>query len=193
MIPEGASALEPPPAAADEDDVLVYNTTDEEPGLDLKALFRELARQIHPDYASDAADALHRTRLMAQANDAFRRHDTDMLQRMLNGHNSHRPANAAAELDRVLAQLARMQRDIVRIDTQLRVLRHSELARLQDRVIAAAGKGRDLLADMAARVKGNIGMAMRRYELDLVRKKRKEAVLDPLPFLSAETDVTTRQ
>ncbi len=160
---------------------------DPEASLDLKTLFRELARRIHPDFASDAADAEHRNRLMAQANDAFRRRDTDMLQRMLNGHDAtDTHTTTAAKLARVRAQSARVEQDIAKIDVEITTLTHSELAKLQQRTLAAAQKGRDLLAEMAARVKGNIGIAMRRYELDLERKKRNQPALDPTSFLSAE-------
>ncbi len=39
--------------------------------LDLKSLFREVAKRIHPDRARSAHDELHRNHLMAQANAAF--------------------------------------------------------------------------------------------------------------------------
>jgi hypothetical protein len=60
------------------------------------------------------------------------------------------------------------------------------MAQLRERTLLAAAKGRDLLAELAARVKGNIGNAMRRYELDLGRIRRKEAIFNPAPLLTAE-------
>ena len=162
--------------------------------VDLRAIFRELARRIHPDFASDTTDAVHRNRLMAQANDAFRRKDADMLQRMLHGHDAHDlHATTADKLARVAAQLKSVGDGITRVDAEFEALAHSELAKLRQRTHAAAEKGRDLLAEMAARVKGNIGMAMRRYELDLERRKRKQAPLDPTSFLSAEAPTPTRR
>jgi hypothetical protein len=61
------------------------------------------------------------------------------------------------------------------------------MADLHRRTALAAQRGSDLLAEMAARVKGSIGIAMRRYELDLGRLRRKEAAFNPEPLLSAET------
>lgn len=185
LLPEDFGTPEPQP-----DDLTVDSSPrseDAQPALDLKALFRELAKRIHPDFSTGQADAEHRTRLMAEANDAFRRKDADMLQRMLHGHDGtdyHDPASD--KLARILAQLERVEQDILRIEAETEALTHSELAGLQQRTIAAAAKGQDLLAEMAARVKGNIGMAMRRYELDFERRKRKQPAFDPSSLLSAE-------
>ncbi len=186
LLPGGADPPEPEAKA------LAQNRGTEDGGdldaaIDLKALFRELAKRIHPDFSRGEADAQQRTRLMAQANDAFRRQDAGMLQRMLNGHEAQSSIESTTEqLARVLEQLAHVERDITRIDAEIDALTHSELARLQQRVLLAAQGGRDLLAEMAARVKGNIGMAMRRYELDLERRKRKQPAFDPTSLLSAE-------
>ena len=67
------------------------------------------------------------------------------------------------------------------------------MADLQRRTIAAAAHGRDLLAEMAARVKGSIGIAMRRFELDSARARRKQPPLDPSQFLTAELAPDTRK
>jgi hypothetical protein len=158
------------------------------PTLDLKSLFREVAKRIHPDFARNHLDAAHRTYLMTQANDAYLRNDAAVLQRMLNGHD------AAAEPDRIATQLARTDAqiqqtaaDLTAIDAELETLAQSEMAQLQQRSILAATKGQDLLADLAARVKGRISLAMRRYEFDAARLKRNQGPFDPPPLLSAET------
>jgi DNA repair exonuclease SbcCD ATPase subunit len=155
---------------------------------DLRALFRELAKRIHPDFARDAADERHRTQLMAQANDALLRNDPDLLHRMLHGHDlpHDHTASPAAELARTHQLLEHLQTDLATLDAELRALRGSEMADLRSRTAEAALAGRDLLAELAAQVKGRIGIAMRRYELDLGRHRRKEAAFNPEPLLSAE-------
>jgi hypothetical protein len=60
------------------------------------------------------------------------------------------------------------------------------MADLRDRTVTAALEGRDLLAELAARVKGSIGIAMRRYELELGRIRRKQPAFNPEPLLTAE-------
>jgi hypothetical protein len=155
--------------------------------LDLKALFREVAKRIHPDFARNRLDADRRTHLMAQANDAYNRSDAAVLQRMLNGHDaSSEPGSIAACLAHTHAQIQQAAADIAAIDAEIEALAQSEMAQLQERSILAAAKGQDLLAGLAARVKGRISLAMRRYEFDVARLKRKQAPFDPTPLLSAE-------
>ena len=159
--------------------------------LDLRNLFRELAKRIHPDFATDHHDERHRTHLMAQANAAFRREDAATLQRMLNGYDPSTGAwsheDIAATLARTLTQIEQAKADTATLNTEIEALAQSEMAQLQQRTIAAALQGRDLLAELAARVKGNIGLAMRRFELDSARARRNQPSLDPTPLLSAET------
>jgi hypothetical protein len=155
----------------------------------LKQLFRELARLIHPDHAYDAADERRRTRLMAQANDAYRREDAATLRRLLHGYDAQ-PAptsrdQLAVDLERAWAQLRLVEADIALVDEALAELQGSEMSQLEQAVLAAAGDGRDLLAEMAARVKGRIGMAMRTYDLDLSRIKRPNRGLGVESVLSA--------
>ena len=165
-----------------------------ESALDLKALFREVAKRIHPDFAVDDHDERQRTRLMAQANEAFRREDVGLLQRMLNGYDpatdSWSSEDAAAALARTLEQMDRVRVDTVAIDVEIETLGRSEMAELERRTIAAAGEGRDLLAELAARVKGSIGLAMRRFELDSIRARRGEARFDPSTLVTAEEPVS---
>jgi hypothetical protein len=158
--------------------------------LHLKALFREVAKRIHPDHARDPRDEQRRTHLMAQANAALLREDADLLQRMFHGYdpstNSGDDRTIAAQLERLTQQIAQSKQDILNIDATIEALTHSEMAQLQARTLHAATHGRDLLAELAARVKGSIGIAMRRYELDLVRIRRKQPAFNPAPLLTAE-------
>jgi hypothetical protein len=158
--------------------------------LDLKALFREVAKRIHPDRARNAHDELHRNHLMSQANAAFLRDDADLLQRMLNGYDpstdSGDDLTTAAQLVRLTEQIAQSKQDILDLDAEIEALSHSEMADLRDRTTRAATHGRDLLAELAARVKGSIGIAMRRYELDRARIRRQQPAFNPEPLLTAE-------
>jgi hypothetical protein len=163
--------------------------------LDLKSLFRELAKRIHPDRAHSHRDELRRNHLMSQANAAFLRADADLLQRMLNGYDpstdSGDDPSPAAKLARLTEQIAQTQLDIATIDAEIAALTTSEMADLRDRTVLAAIEGRDLLAELAARVKGSIGIAMRRYELELGRIRRKQPAFNPEPLLTAEQTPST--
>lgn len=188
------NAPSPTTAATDQHDPPLITAAEPEPPqvfFDLKALFREVAKRIHPDFARDRHDELHRTHLMAQANDAFRRDDAAILHRMLNGYDPSTDSgdvrDPAAELPRIATQIEQATDDIAIIDAEIEALAQSEMAQLKQRTTDAALQGRDLLAELAARVKGRIGIAMRRYELDLGRIRRNQPAFDPSPLLSAET------
>ena len=180
-----------------------YDIPDDEPAppqpaarpdeLSLRTLFRELARRIHPDHATSAADELRRTRLMAQANDALQRRDRRMLERLLNGFEEARPATSIeAELEHTRALLRDVAADMDHVRREHDALATSELARLEAEVLAASRDGRDLLAETAARIQGRIGLAMRAYELDLDRIQRPPRGLRVEQVLSAE-QAPTRQ
>ena len=125
---------------------------------------------------------------MAQANDALRREDAALLHRMVRGHDlPHHTVNPAAELAATNNLIQQLQQDLAALDAELAELAQSEMADLRNRTIAAAESGHDLLAEHAAQVKGRIGIAMRRYELDAARIRRNEALFNPNPLLSAES------
>jgi hypothetical protein len=109
--------------------------------LDLKTLYRQLARRIHHDPALSPAEALTHT----------------------------------------LTQITQTEQDLTRIAAELHDLAHSEMASLERRTLAAAAEGHDLLAELAARVKGSIGVAIGQYERDLARFKRKQSAPAPPP------------
>lgn len=165
---------------------------DPRPGLTLRMVFRELALRIHPDHATDPADELRRTRLMAQANDAFRRKDLRILRRMLHGFDvditaRHTSAEQLAEdLADTRAALAATRQHLAAAEADHAALATSQLANLERDALAAALRGRDLLAEMAARVQGRIGIAMRQYDLDLSRIKRPSKGVPVESLLTAE-------
>lgn len=184
-----------PPAQEPEaaDDTLETAPVPADPGA-LKLLYRDLVKLIHPDFAADAADEARRTRLMAQANDAFRRDDAAALRRMLNGYDPAVVLNSAGavreEVTRLMALLFQVTQDVEAVDLQIEELQASDSARLRLRAFEAARQGRDILAEMAARVNGSIGLAMRRYELDLTRVARPANGPSVASLVTAETSRT---
>jgi hypothetical protein len=164
------------------------------PALDplvLKAAFRDLVKLLHPDFANDPEDEQRRNHLMALANDAYAREDLHALRRMLTGYDPAIDLSSARsshdEAVRLSAVIFQVTQDLEAVNLQIEELHRSESAKLQQRVLEAARQGRDLLAEMAARVNGSIGLAMRRYELDLSRKQRPSQGVAVESLLSAET------
>lgn len=140
-----------------------------DPPPSLKTLFRDVAKRIHPDFARDDAEQKHFTLLMARANQAYSRGDTETLQRLL---DDHREINASiagedvtAELLRITRQIQHAERDIATLDAERHTLLGGEVAQLHLDAETAAREHRDLLTELATSLREQIADAKRRFEL----------------------------
>jgi hypothetical protein len=128
------------------------------PTQDVKKLFRQVAQKIHPDRARDEGDRHWRTRLMAEANRAYRNGDAHTLREVLSVWEEGRaiaelaPQGAAA----LEQQLERLRRRLMEIQDALDRLLGSRLYELLLAERMARRQGRDLLAEMSAQVDGQI-------------------------------------
>lgn len=139
-----------------------------EPPPNLKTLFREVAKRIHPDFARDNAEQKHFTLLMARANQAYSRGDIEALQRLLDDHAeinaSGTGETVAAELLRITRQIQHAERDIAILDAEQHTLLSSEIAQLHLEAEAAAREHRDLLTELATSLREQIADAKYRFE-----------------------------
>lgn len=137
------------------------------PSNDLKKRFRQLAQKIHPDRATDETDRCWRTQLMSEANRAYRAGDAsgldEVLSLWLEGHTSSfaaaPPASTFAGAEKLAAEVARMRRRIATIVAELDRLYGSKLYELFAAARMAERQGRDLLAEMAKKIDGQIARA----------------------------------
>lgn len=140
-----------------------------DPPPSLKTLFRDVAKRIHPDFARDNAEQKHFTLLMARANQAYSRGDTETLQRILDDYreinSSIADEGTAAELLRITRQIQHAERDIAALDAERHTLFTSDLAQLHLDAEAAAREHRDLLTELAASLREQIANAQHRFEL----------------------------
>jgi hypothetical protein len=158
-------------ARANETYNAAYNVEDapEEfaPTAALKALFREVAKRIHPDFARDAEEQEHFTRLMARANAAYSRGESETLERMLDDHREislgFQAEGAAAELERTARQAVHAERDLAALDSEREALLAGEIASMRIDAEAARRDGRDLLAELAAGLRDKVSDAERRF------------------------------
>ncbi len=138
----------------------------EPPTDEIKQLFREVAKAIHPDLATSEADRRERERLMAAANEAYRNRDIARLRQILADWRASPHTvvgdDVGAQLVRALRSLARVRSRIEAIDHQLDMLRASEICILKRRVDEAFAAGNDLLADLASDLDERIAAASSR-------------------------------
>ncbi len=162
-------------AQADESDSAVHGEAAKAqefiPSAELKSQFREVAKRVHPDLATDEADRQRRDQLMSEANAAYQRGDAEALRRILEEYESSpesvRGAGIGADLVRVLRQLKQVRDRIAAIILEAANLAETEIAKLKAKADIAAIEGRDLLAEMAASVQGRVNVAKQRYEMVL--------------------------
>ena len=146
---------------------------DFDPSPSLKTLFREVAKRIHPDFASDEAEQKHFTLLMTRANHAYSCGDAETLQRLLDDHLEVN-ASVADEGDglallRLVRQIQHVERDIAALDREHQALLGSEIGQLYTDAEAASHEDRDLLAELGASLHERIADAQ--YRLEFVNRQ----------------------
>jgi hypothetical protein len=137
------------------------------PPPSLKNLYREVARRIHPDLATDEADRAKRQKLMAEANRAYENGDEARLRVILEEYESSPESvpgqGAGAELVRVIRKIAQVRRRLAEIQSETDQLRTSDLFELKKKVEEVTSQGRDILNEMATAIQSQI--AERQAEL----------------------------
>ncbi|MBL8492036.1 MAG: hypothetical protein JNM82_14745, partial [Rhodocyclaceae bacterium] len=129
------------------------------PSGDLKRLFRRIAQRIHPDRGRDDDDRAWRTRLMAEANRAYRRGDRAGLEEILalweegGGASPASARDGGAELE---AQVMRLRSRLAEIQREMEAVFSSRLYELFQAARLAERQGRDLLQEMANRLDAEI-------------------------------------
>jgi hypothetical protein len=145
------------------------------PGIELKSLYREVAKRVHPDLATDYADREKRERLMKAANRAYQRGDADALRKILDeaetSPESVLGTGVAADLVRVIRQIRQLKNRQSQIELEIGALSESDIARLKAKAEEAVKQGNDLLAQMAADLTGRIKAARQRYETHTTKGK----------------------
>ncbi|MGA7090524.1 MAG: hypothetical protein WBF56_14200 [Candidatus Acidiferrales bacterium] len=160
-------------ARADETKFTAGEQTGDEPGAfesspEMKRLYRDVAKRIHPDLASERADRIRRQHLMAEANAAYERGDQAALQTILAKYESSPEAvqgeGAGAELVRAIRRISQARSRLGEIEAEMQELLRSDLYQLRWRVEEAQKHGRDVLREMTDKVEEQIGQAKRRLE-----------------------------
>jgi len=135
---------------------------------EMKRLYRDVAKRIHPDLTSDRDDRAKRQQLMAEANQAYEQGDEAQLVKILNQYEcspeSVKGEGPGAELVRVIRRLSQARGRLAEIEAELQQLVRTDLYQLKERVIDAEKAGRDVLREMTAKVDAQIVQARERLE-----------------------------
>jgi hypothetical protein len=124
------------------------------PTGDIKKLFRDAAKRMHPDLAGDEDARGHAEAFMKRVNAAYRAGDAEGIADLVRQWDAS-PFGAGSEDDdarsaRATRRVGALGDAVSRAEQRLEDLRASELAQLMERAMTAAAAGGDLLADMRA-------------------------------------------
>jgi DnaJ-domain-containing protein 1 len=123
------------------------------PSEDIKKLYREVAKRIHPDLTTDPTEKALRQDLMAEANQAYETGDIEALRAILykweSNPESVKGEGVAADLIRVIRKLAQCRERLREIKQEMEAVKETELYSLKCQADLAQEEGQDLLAVMA--------------------------------------------
>jgi DnaJ-domain-containing protein 1 len=133
---------------------------DFKPSADLKKLYREVAKRIHPDLTTDEKERARRHEIMAEANRAYENGDETKLRSILDEWESSpdtvKGEGVGAELVRLIRKVHQVERRLDEIGEQLTQLKTSEISQLKAKVEEVAKDGRDLLREMAVNLDSEV-------------------------------------
>jgi hypothetical protein len=115
------------------------------PTDDLKTLFRDAAKRMHPDLQRDDAGRGHAEAFMKRLNQAYAKGDAEAIGNLVRQWETSPYAVAAPT--RTSPALAAA---VVQAEQRLDEVRETDLAKLMERALMASMQGRDLLAELRA-------------------------------------------
>jgi hypothetical protein len=144
------------------------DSTTFKPSEELRALYREAAKNIHPDLATNDADREIRNQWMAEINAAYQAGDEERLAALLKKWRSSPEAvqgnGLSALLERTMRKIARIKDRLKAIKAEMDHLKDTFAFSLRRQMQAAEKEGRDLLDEMAAKIEKQIQRKQRMLE-----------------------------
>ncbi len=127
-----------------------------QPTKEIKELYREIAKKIHPDLAVDDEDRERRTKIMADVNQAYRDGDYERLETILRewetSPESIEGEDVGSKLVRTIRMIARVKERLTQIEQEIHRLNSTPIYELKLKVEEASGQGRDLFQEMVEQV-----------------------------------------
>ena len=97
---------------------------------ELKSMFRDAAKKIHPDLADDEQDRELRTRLMADLNEAYAKGDKDAIRNIVDQYNASEDAvqgeGVGYDLMRMIRRLYKIRNHITELESMKASLEQSD-------------------------------------------------------------------
>jgi DnaJ-domain-containing protein 1 len=146
---------------------------DFKPSEDIKKIYRQVAKLIHPDLTTDLIEKTVRQQLMAEANEAYEEGNIEKLRSILhswkNREKEIQGEGVGAKLIRIIRKIAQCRERLKNIHQEIEDIERTELYQLQLEVSAAKINGKNILVEIARDLDRQINEAQK----DLIRIKEK--------------------
>jgi hypothetical protein len=134
----------------------------------VRKLFRDVAKAIHPDLASDADARDRRHSLMIEANRAYALGDEEQLRAILQTWERSPEAVQGSDEEamrlRLVRRIDQIEENLQALAAELASLTDTSLWKLKLMVDQEAAQGKDLIRDMVRRLKRDITVATNRLD-----------------------------
>ena len=130
------------------------------PTEDLRKLYREVAKKIHPDLTTDLKERERRHDLMARLNKAYDALEEEKIRAILQeweeGVHNEEELGVGARLVKTIRKIAQVRQRLGLIKVEIERLQNSEMFKLKERIDIAEKEGRDVLAEMVSEIEEKI-------------------------------------
>ena len=134
-----------------------------DPPVEIKTLYRTIARRLHPDLAATDDERARRHEWMAKVNDAYQRQDSEALAALLSAWEASPESvtgtGVASDLVRVIRQIAQVRRRLDSIRRAIQALQARPLYVLYQKCGVRSDAGGSLLEELAASLDDRINAA----------------------------------
>jgi DnaJ-domain-containing protein 1 len=139
------------------------------PSESLKQLYRQIAKKVHPDLATDEAERVRRQEVMAAVNQAYEEGDEEQLREILHQWDSSpetvQGEGIGAELIRALRKISQSRDRLENIEKEFLEVQQTDLYQLREQIIEAEKTGCHLLDEMADHLDSQITKASEKLEV----------------------------
>lgn len=138
------------------------------PSKNIKNLYRQIARLVHPDLTTDQNEKEYRKAIMAEVNKAYEDENEEKLNAILREWENRPEAiegdNVASNLIRAIRKIAQIKERLLQINDEIMFIKESDLFKLNAQVINAEKNDRNLLSEMALEIDRKIEFAQIRLK-----------------------------
>ncbi len=126
------------------------------PSEDLKTLFRDAAKRMHPDLVADDEGREHAEAFMKRLNQSYKKGDAEAIGNLVRQWET---SPYASSIPLMAGPAPALQAAVADAEQRLADARDSDLARLMEQAFAASMSGRDLLAELRQNAEAALGAA----------------------------------